>query len=530
MAQREGQVLQIFVIFFAFLAIVLAVTTYMFYSQAENARADREKMAAEKSALQTNYNKLEYQAKALQYVLGLGGVKSTDVDLAKTAAGGQADPLVDEIMTAFNSDMQLYGAQAGAEGTNNYRTLPAFLITSITKKNTSVVDANDQTATLQSAKAASEAAEKARADQEKAAKDAAVADLAKEKGDYDAERARLLKEKDTIAAQLAAKDKTSKDEVDRISKERDALLGQVTTISQTVTGLRTRLEEEETEKVNLFESPDGKVTWVNQKQRLVWINVGRADGLMRQTTFSVFDHDINGVSNAKPKARIEVIRLSEDHLAECRILEDEASNPILPNDVIHTPSWSPGSRIHFAIAGFIDLDKDGISDFDQVLNIIRLNGGVVDAQVRDDGTRTGNIDFNTRYLVLGELPTEKTSEKARNEFTKIRGEGDRYGTDIITVEKLLTQMGWKAEERTVKLAGSKAAAEFRTRKPGTKNGAAAEAPPAEADPGAAPMPEAAPPAGADPFAAPMGADPFATPATPAPMPMASAADPFADPK
>ena len=133
--------------------------------------------------------------------------------------------------------------------------------------------------------------------------------------------------------------------------------------------------------------------------------------------------------------------------------------------------------------------------------------------------------------MLGDLPTDKSSEKARNEFSKMRGEGDRYGTDIITVDKLLTQMGWKAEERTVKLAGSKAGTEFRTRKPGTKNGAPGEAPPAEAAPEAAPMPGTPAPA-ADPFATPAGADPFAAPATPAPapMPMAPAADPFADPK
>ena len=36
-------------------------------------------------------------------------------------------------------------------------------------------------------------------------------------------------------------------------------------------------------------APDGRVTLINQAQRLVWVNIGQKDGLQRQTTFSVFD-------------------------------------------------------------------------------------------------------------------------------------------------------------------------------------------------------------------------------------------------
>jgi hypothetical protein len=245
---------------------------------------------------------------------------------------------------------------------------------------------------------------------------------------------------------------------------------------------------------------------------------------MRQTTFSVFDHDINGVTNAKPKGRIEVVRLTDEHMAECRILEDSASNPILPGDVIHTPTWSPGQRLHFALAGVMDIDGDRVNDYEMVKNIITLNGGVIDAELLQDGTRDGKMDINTRYLVLGDPPDENSPEKARQEFTKMQEEVLRYGTDKIPVKKLLAQMGWKAEERTVELAGSGAGGAFRTRKPGTKpvNGKPAEG--AAPAPAAEPMPAGEPAApAADPFAAP-AADPFAAPAAPA---AGEAADPFA---
>ena len=114
---------------------------------------------------------------------------------------------------------------------------------------------------------------------------------------------------------------------------------------------------------------------------MVWIDVGRADGLLRQTTFSVYDHDENGVSTATPKARIEVIALG-DRLSEARILEDTPANPIISGDVIHTPAWSPGQRVHFALAMKMDINKDRIDDYEMIKNIIQMNGGVIDAELQ----------------------------------------------------------------------------------------------------------------------------------------------------
>jgi hypothetical protein len=526
MASREGQGLQIAVILFAMLTIILAITTYIFYAQSQTAYKEKDDSVAKQRDLQNQNNKLLYRVLALKYTLGLGGVTIDQIEAAKGTAGGAEDPEVTEVMNAFNADMAAFGDQAAEVGARNYRTLPPYLIAAIQKKSVSVVDANEQTTTITTAKDNSEKTEKARADQAVAARDAAGEDLKKEQTSYADEKDRINKEKDALAAQLADKDKKTKGDIDRVSKERDGAIAQLTQVTQTVTAMKSRLDEVKDTQVDLFENPDGKITWVNQRQRLVWINLGRGDGMLRQTTFSVYDHDVNGISNAKPKGRIEVVRLSDEHIAECRILEDSAANPILPNDIIHTPSWSPGQRIHFAMAGFMDIDKDGINDYDLVRNIITLNGGVIDAELKEDGTRVGAITVNTRYLVLGDRPTERTTnDKVLKEFTNIQGEVQRFGTDIIPVQKLLSQMGWKAEERTVELAGAKGGTEFRTRKPGQKPAApAVGAPPAGApgtpaapvvDPFAAPMPAA--PAPADPFAAPVAAP------APAPAPV----DPFA---
>ena len=519
MAGREGQGLQIAVIIFAMLTIILAITTFIFYSQAQTAQKERETAVASQGKSDETNRLYLYKIQALKHTLGM--VEKADVDAAKGLAPGQKDEEVDTILANFATDMATYAPEAGAPAAANYRTLPAYLLTAIAKKNVSVADANDQTKQIQVAKDADFTAQKNRADAAEAARDTARTDLGNEKTTFDAEKTRIEGEKNKIAAQIVADKAKAKAEFDKVAKERDAQLAVATSLQSTITNQRERLDTLEKSQVDLFENPDGKITWVNQKQRLVWVNLGRADGLMRQTNFSVYDHDENGVTNAEAKARLEVVRVVGDHLAEARIIEDLPSNPILPGDLIHTPSWSAGQHIHFALAGTMDINGDGVSDFDLVKNIILLNGGVIDAEVREDGTRDGKITIGTRYLVLGNPPDEKSTKKALDEFTLIRSQADQTGTDKIDVQKLLEMMGWKAEERTVELAGSSGSGEFRKRSPGKKAAPAAATP--------TPAPAAAPAAETP---APAVADPFAEPAAPAakPMPMPAAeADPFGTP-
>jgi hypothetical protein len=535
MAAREGQGLQIAVIIFAMLTIILAITTFIFYSQAQTAMKERETAVKAQGEAQNQNNKLMYRLRAYQLVMGAEGTTQEIVDQAKATAGGD-DAEATATLDNFKKDIATYAAEAGAAA--NYRTLPSYFLAALAKKNTSVVDANDLTRQAQAAKDAEQKAKEDLTVATTAAITTARSDLATEQTKFADERTRITNEKDTLAKQIAANTARSKAELDKVAKDRDVYIAQTTNLQSTITTQKERLEELQRGQADLFENPDGKITWVNQKQQLVWLNVGRSDGLLRQTTFAVYDHDENGVANAEAKARLEVVRIVGDHLAEARILEDKASNPILPGDLIHTPSWSPGQRIHFALAGKIDINKDGTSDFDLVKNIILINGGVIDAEVRDDGSPSGKLTIGTRYLILGEAPDERSSQKALEEFSAIRTKAREAGTATIDVPKFLEMMGWRAEERTVELAGSTGTGEFRKRTVGKKAAppAAGAAPAEGAEPAeGAPATPAPMPAGADPFG-PGAADPFATPAAPkpatpaapAPMPPAEA-DPFGTP-
>ena len=171
-----------------------------------------------------------------------------------------------------------------------------------------------------------------------------------------------------------------------------------------------------------------------------------------------------GATNMADSARkgsVEVSRILDGHLAEARILEDEDTDPILPGDVIYSPTWTAGRQLRFALAGLMDINGDGKSDRTEVRNLILSNNGVVDADVDETGNRTGVLSIDTRYLVLGNRPTEKAAGEAIQGYGNIQKEAEDLGVEKISLEKLLDMMGYEGTVRTVTLGRNARAEDFK---------------------------------------------------------------------
>ena len=520
MAAREGQGMKIATIIFAFLTIVLAVTTFMFYAQAQTALKEKTDAQNARQQIDQENKKLLFRVQAMNYALGLKGVTEQEVEIAKGAAGQDAD--ADEVLAGFKADMALLGDQAAPDGgPKNYRTMGNILLAALNKKNLSLSNANEQTSKARQDLDATAKAEKLRSDEAVAARDKAANDLNTERATYISTRQEMEERASKLQSTLADSIEKAKTDYDTVSGKLTDAQKSVKNLTNTVIMQRDRLIQEQGEKVSLFENPDGRITRVNQGLQQVWIDVGRDDGLLRQTTFAVYDHNESGVASSKPKGSIEVVSLG-DRLSEAKIIEDSPANPIISGDVIHTVAWSPGQRIHFALAGKMDINGDGVDDYDLVRNIIRINGGGIDAELRPDGTRSGKVTVNTRYLVRGNV---EASKELLDKFATLRDEVTQFGTETKSVKDILALMGWKADERMVNLGGGTSAA-FRKRQPG-KTEPAAPAPATDSTTPATPSTGApASPATADPFgAAAPAADPFgATPAPKAAPPVEN--DPF----
>ena len=197
--------------------------------------------------------------------------------------------------------------------------------------------------------------------------------------------------------------------------------------------------------------PDGRIISVDKPGDFVQVNLGKADQLRIKQNFLVFDRTETNFETAQPKAKIEITRIASDsdHIADARIHDRTAGDPILPGDHILSPTWDPGYRVPIAVAGLIDLDGDGKSDRIRFEGLVRQNGGVIVAIHDEEGRRRGEIDSNTRFLVTGKNTGE--SPKISTALTYYRNQAKEYNVEEMSIRRFINLMGVQVRGKMVKL-------------------------------------------------------------------------------
>jgi hypothetical protein len=445
MAMRENQGLQIALILFVMITVVLAVTTYIYFDKAN--KKEREAEEARKKADESDKAEMA----------GLAEIKLLRAQMGYKVKAEGGPATADEIAKNKAADMTLAGAK---NEEHDYRTLPKHLSTQIVSLNDQLVKANARIQTLEDDLASARKQEQTNTSKYIAQHDDAAAELAKMTVEYRTRREELVTQVDKSASDLAERGKEiAKTKADK-DKEIDALAQRVNKLDLLRKTLTDKIDATQ-QRGSGSEKPDGKVTWVSQRGGMVYLNLGSDDGLQRSTMFTVYDAGVTSIAQAEPKASVEVTTVRGPHLAEARIVEDSLSNPILSQDVVYSPVWNPGQKTHFALVGFMDIDADGKSDRALIRSLIRQNGGEVDAEVLDDGNRQGKLTTNTRFLVAGAAASDKTSEALRDASSTMIGEAKDLGVETISVERLLSDMGWRGSERTVTMGRGAAGGDFK---------------------------------------------------------------------
>lgn len=456
MATRENQTLQISLMVFAILLVVFAVLTYYFWKTGDDLSKRVVELQDKQSKNKTDF--LEKQNETNQYKIFMG-FKEQD------GAG--------EIKTAFDKDMADFGGTFNNEGEQNYRNILAVSSAELAKANTREAKANEGKKELEGRLLALEAQHAAQIKEHEGEAVAAKKDLAAQTAFFEADRQKFkVREKE-----LANEQETSRDGYEKQSADKD---GKITLLAKDLTAVekqrdRLLVELKQGQPEPQFEVADGNVTWVSQRRRILWIDLGHADQLRPQLTFSIVaegqpisTRDTSAgqggksISTAKPgeKGKIEITRILDSHLAEARILSDDLVDPIMPGDQVYSPSWHRGKQTHFALGGVVDLDGDGKSDLARAIDIIRINGGVIDEYVSDEGKlrfdlgkNDKGIGIDTRFLVLGTTPdpTSDTNRAIHDQTGDLRKRAAKLGIDEISLQKFLNLMGWQSGERTVPL-------------------------------------------------------------------------------
>jgi hypothetical protein len=415
---RENQGLQVALIVFFMLAVVLAVATFLCggkFLQAQQQTLGEEQMAAQgQRALASK----EAECAELKRMIGL-----PDKPLA-------------EVQAQFKKDMQTYGANY-PEAARGWSPILAYMWDTIVDRNKENVALKTNLQDLQSRFAVREEQKDGMIKQLAAAvKDAgeraAAADraAAEERARMGTELADVLHKLDDVQKAFDRKSATAGLDLARAHE-------QVTRLAEQNKALVERLKGFERPTMD---RPQGEVTWVDQRSRTVWINLGRADSLDRQTTFGVYSGDVAEMGKAKKKATIEVTKITGDHSAEARVTEDKTADPITPGDKIFTPLWSPGQQPHFALAGIMNIDGDGRNAVSTVRNLITANGGQVDCLVDESGNKIGEVTPATRYVVRGDDPKDAKQMQA---MSKILRDAERFGARLMSLADLREQTGYR---------------------------------------------------------------------------------------
>jgi len=342
MASRENQGLQIALILMVMLTAGLCLTTWVFYSKSETRRAESEDARNKLSSSQDQLKTALFKNQTLKYSIK-GGAKTwkqMEEDLVNIPGNSGGDPELDQMLKSFRENMMLFGAEEEEyESARNYESLPKFLMGRIRDLNQQL---SDLRATEQKLTAEKAALTKSEADRSKKFEDAqqkARDDLLAQIETFKQDRDKLTKQSADLAGQLTTKDdKIVELQTTMADREKD-LTGQINDLQTVVVDQKNLLVKL---RQTSFEVPDAVVTSVNQKESVVYIDVGSADNLNRQQTFSVFDKGTLGVMQAEPKGRLEVIQVLGDHVAMCKILEDSLSAIIIPGDVVFTPRLGAG--------------------------------------------------------------------------------------------------------------------------------------------------------------------------------------------
>ncbi len=410
MARSESQALQIAVILFAFLTIILSITTFYFFSEYSKATQAAEEADQKRAQAETGLRQAMEELEQVKQLLGLDPKQQADVV--------QQDQKT--LLATFPDAKQTYRDVLIASMNRNQRL------------NEQLSQLRTRQDELQAQIDQQRQQDQARFDQAKVAFDQRANQFANAMAANKELEQNFVAQVRQLQQQLNQKNAQINEMKNQIAKlqqdfqtQEQRYLARIDELTKRIEGLLN----------HSFEVADGEITFVNARNRTVWINLGQADGLRTLLRFNVYSKAVD-VDRRQAKGEIEVTHIIGPHLAEAQILRDSVYDPISRGDVIYTSLWHPGRSERFALAGKFDLDGDGIDDLETVRSMVAQAGGKIDVELPVNGQQKGKLTIHTRYLVVGEIP-----EQIQVQFSQLHREATQLGVKIITLDKFRDQIG-----------------------------------------------------------------------------------------
>lgn len=393
------QALTISLIIFVMLTFVLAVTTYVFFAQKQDA------VVASKTANEAATTAQQKQREA---------EKATQ-DMLKEVIGADDGQTVEDIKTELTGMRDKVKGSADENMTPQYRLLVKTLDEAVQKANDDNRSLNEEKRRLKDELDAAKKGRKSDQDKhddqfnKKVAELKAVADARKQMNDEFEKRASDLNRQLEAANEKAERLQSLEDKIRReaapyvaIERRDDfeaadtaadqvamlldelKLRDQVVRRQNEVLGAM-RIADPSLQDAILAATPaddridgfDGRIVLVNELEQSVLISFPRTIGIRPGMLFFVYTPGDQLPMVAEKKGILEIVAVESGTTARGRVLNTSTRDPILLGDGVATSLWSPLRPLEVVVVGHVQLDRDSAVDTDRLEALIASVGGRV---------------------------------------------------------------------------------------------------------------------------------------------------------
>ena len=465
MAKKKAsavQALTIALIIFVMCTFVLAVTTYVFYAQNEDAKVAKE--AAEDAATEARQSLTtaeQAQKDLLEARIGVNpgdSIEAVDKELAglqekakKYGGEENATPTYRELIKTFDNALKSANGD-NASLTAENRDLQDKLKSS--QKNLKDIQVSHSETMDEKqkeidaiGKAREETAAKFTAESQKltedlnAANDKAsrLADLEKqihdEVGPYISPSRR-----DKFSAANNAADQVAivLEELtirDKLINQQNQVLGAMRVADPTL----QRYILAATPADDRIDGFDGRVVVVNERERSVLVRFPRTIGIRPGMLFFAYEPMEQMPLISAKKGILEIVSVESGTVARGRILNTSNYNPIVEGDAVATSLWSPLMPLEVVFVGHIQIDRDSATDDQELEDLIQKVGGDI-AQT---------VSHTTSLLVDAGVPNQPGvsgenlgwDEAAKRRRTINLQQANKLGIKVVRIDGFLELFG-----------------------------------------------------------------------------------------
>lgn len=272
-----------------------------------------------------------------------------------------------------------------------------------------------------------------------------------------------------IRADMERISKENAEALNKVDADRKRLSNEVASKNSEISQFQKRVSANESElsqyRLKGTDAPpslktDWKIISMDRRGNEPYINLGEADHVKTQLTFSIHGVGVDGRPISKAKGTLEVVHVLRDHLSQARItsVKDPDRDPILVGDVLYNPSWDPQQKKHVALAGFMDVTGDGRNGVLEFKRNLERQNIIVDAWLdpKDFSPKGKGMTVRTDFLVVseyqdfGQTGRGMGAEEQKNlnaAIQKMKEQASKNGVTVVRLSKYLEMIGYRVPRR-----------------------------------------------------------------------------------